>query len=131
MKMEPPDYLDQLAELALPPDSSEGVSLDDFNAYMPSHSYIFTPSREMWPAASVNARISPVSLFDKSGQPALDKDGKQKTMPASMWLDKNKSVEQMTWAPGEPMLISQSPDFGRRMDRNTCASIPCSIVAAS
>ena len=36
----------------------EGVSLDDFNAYMPTHSYIFTPSREMWPAASVNARIS-------------------------------------------------------------------------
>ena len=26
-------------------------------------------------------------------------------MSASMWLDKNKSVEQMTWAPGEPMLI--------------------------
>ena len=38
----------------------EGVSLDDFNAYMPAHSYIFTPSREMWPAATVNARISPV-----------------------------------------------------------------------
>jgi hypothetical protein len=77
--------------------TGEGVSLDDFNAYMPAHSYIFTPSREMWPAASVNARISPVFLFDK--------EGKQKTMPASMWLDKNKSVEQMTWAPGEPMLI--------------------------
>jgi hypothetical protein len=28
---------------------------------MPTHSYIFTPSREMWPAASVNARIPPVS----------------------------------------------------------------------
>jgi hypothetical protein len=64
--------------------TGEGVSLDDFNAYMPMHSYIFAPSREMWPAASVNARILPVSLFDKSGQPALDKDGKQKTMPASM-----------------------------------------------
>src|ERR1700704_3081205 len=59
----------------------------------------------MWPAASVNARISPVSLFDMSGHPTLDKDRKQKAMPASMWLDKNKSVEQMTWSPGEPMLI--------------------------
>ena len=83
----------------------EGVSLDDFNAYMPAHSYIFTPSREMWPAASVNARIFPVPLLNKKGEPILDKDGKQKTMPASAWLDKNKSVEQMTWAPGEPMLI--------------------------
>jgi hypothetical protein len=73
------------------------IRLDDFNAYMPQHAYIFTPAREMWPAASVNARISPVSFFDK--------EGKQKTMSASMWLDKNKPVEQMTWAPGEPMLI--------------------------
>ena len=37
--------------------TGEGVLLDDFNAYMPMHSYIFAPSREMWPAASVNARI--------------------------------------------------------------------------
>ena len=70
-----------------------GVSLDDFNAYMPTHSYIFTPSREMWPAASVNARIPPVS------------GNGPKPVPASAWLDKHKSVEQMTWAPGEPMLI--------------------------
>jgi 5S rRNA maturation endonuclease (ribonuclease M5) len=34
-----------------------GVSLEDFHAFMPAHSYIFTPSREMWPASSVNARI--------------------------------------------------------------------------
>jgi hypothetical protein len=97
--------LHRIYEKAGAADVSEGVSLDDFNAYMPMHSYIFTPAREMWPAASVNARISPVSLFDRNRQPALDKDGKQKTMPANMWLDKNKSVEQMTWAPGKPMLI--------------------------
>ena len=28
---------------------------DDFYAYMPSHSYIFIPSGEMWPASSVNS----------------------------------------------------------------------------
>jgi hypothetical protein len=71
----------------------EGVSLDDFNAYMPMHSYIFTPSREMWPAASVNARIPPIY------------GNGEKPVSASAWLDKNKSVEQMTWAPGLPMLI--------------------------
>ena len=26
-------------------------------------------------------------------------------MAASAWLDRNQPVEQMTWAPGEPMLI--------------------------
>jgi 5S rRNA maturation endonuclease (ribonuclease M5) len=70
-----------------------GVSLEDFHAYMPSHSYIFTPSREMWPASSVNARIPPIAFGEKK-------------MPAAAWLDRNKPVEQMTWAPGLPMLIS-------------------------
>ena len=36
----------------------EGVSVGDFHAYMPMHSYIFAPSREMWPATSVNARVA-------------------------------------------------------------------------
>ena len=70
-----------------------GVSLEDFHAYMPAHSYIFTPTREMWPASSVNARIPPIPIGDG------------KTMPANAWLDRNKPVEQMTWAPGLPMLI--------------------------
>jgi hypothetical protein len=80
----------KVADLA--PDES-GVSLADFWAYMPAHSYMFAPSREMWPAASVNARIRPVSM------------GGQKPVPASVWLDQHKPVEQMTWAPGHPMLI--------------------------
>jgi hypothetical protein len=71
----------------------EGVSLDDFHAYMPAHSYIFAPSREMWPASSINSRIAPVPTADG------------KTIPAAKWLDQNKPVEQMTWAPGLPMLI--------------------------
>lgn len=73
---------------------AQGISVDDFHAFMPMHSYIFTPSREMWPAASVNARL-----------PAVKEPGKDKPTPASAWLDKNKPVEQMTWAPGKPMLI--------------------------
>jgi len=39
---------------------SEDVSLTDFYAYMPSHNYIFRPTREMWPGGSVNARIRPI-----------------------------------------------------------------------
>ena len=64
------------------------ISIDDFAAYMPGHNYIFKPTRELWLAPSVNARIGPV--------------GK---MHASAWLDVNRPIEQMTWAPGEPKII--------------------------
>jgi hypothetical protein len=67
-----------------------GVTVDDFVAYMPSHSYIYIPTREMWPVSSVNARcMSPIP-----------------DLSAATWLDQNQPVEQMTWAPGEPMLIA-------------------------
>src|SRR6476620_654265 len=81
------------------------VTIDDLWAHMPMHSYIYAPSREMWPAASVNARIEPVPLVDANGNPVLDKRGQQIKAKASDWLDQNHPVEQMTWAPGEPMLI--------------------------
>jgi hypothetical protein len=71
----------------------EGVSLDDFYAYMPQHNYIFTPSRELWPASSIDARLPPIPLLDS------------KVIKASKWQDQNKSVEQMSWAPGMPMII--------------------------
>jgi hypothetical protein len=70
------------------------VTLDDFYAYMPMHSYIFVPTLDTWPGSSVNARVAPVLV-----------GGGDKPMLASQWLDQNKSVEQMTWAPGEPMII--------------------------
>jgi hypothetical protein len=76
--------------------ASQGVSLDDFHAYMPQHCYIYAPAREMWPASSVDARIS----IEVAGG-----DGKLKKLRASTWLDQNKSIEQMTWCPGLPMLI--------------------------
>src|SRR5262249_55270499 len=75
------------------------------HAYMPTHSYVYVPSREHWPAGSVNARIPPVGMIDSNGQPVLDEKGEQRTMSASAWLDRNRPVEQMTWAPGLPLLI--------------------------
>jgi hypothetical protein len=58
------------------------------------HTYIYAPSREMWPAASVNSRLPPI-----------EGGGEGKPTPASTWLDRHQPVEQATWAPGEPMLI--------------------------
>src|SRR5205807_3514720 len=83
----------------------DGVSLTDFHAYMPNHNYIFVPSREPWPATSVNSRLGLVRLFGVDGKPILDANGNQKKISASAWLDQNKPVEQMTWAPGLPMVI--------------------------
>jgi hypothetical protein len=96
---------DEGATAVREPADAEGVSLDDFRAYMPSHAYIFVPSREMWPATSVNARIPPVPVMDKTGKPKLDGNGKIVVEKASSWLDQHRAVEQMTWAPGEPELI--------------------------
>ena len=83
----------------------EGVSLNDFRAYMPTHSYIYMPTRDMWPGASVNARVPPVPMFNADGTPKLDNKGQQEFMSPARYLDDQKPVEQMTWAPGLPMLI--------------------------
>ena len=64
------------------------LTVENFYAYMPMHNYIYAPTRDTWPASSVNARISPIS-----------------GIPASTWIDKNRAVEQLSWIPGEPMLI--------------------------
>lgn len=74
------------------------LSFDDFYAHMPDHKYIFAPAREMWPAASVNSRLPAVNV-------GVDDKGKDVFVSASQWLDQHHPVEQMTWAPGEPMLI--------------------------
>ncbi|WP_051697510.1 bifunctional DNA primase/polymerase [Erythrobacter litoralis] len=86
-------------------DGAGGVSLDSFRAFMPMHSYIFAPTGEMWPATSVNSRIQPIPLANRNGEPILDKDGKPRTQKANAWLDENRPVEQMTWAPGLPQVI--------------------------
>jgi hypothetical protein len=80
-------------------DHPQGVELADFYAYMPMHNYIFAPSRETWPASSVNSRIPPIPTGETK------KNGDDEVQPASAWLDQHQPVEQMTWFPGEPMLI--------------------------
>jgi len=38
----------------------DAIRMSDFVAFMPTHSYFFMPTRDTWPAASVNARIKPI-----------------------------------------------------------------------
>ena len=81
------------------------LSFNDFVAYMPMHNYIWLPTREPWPASSVDSQLDPKALLDSRGRPVLDKKGNPKIIPAHMWLDKNHAVHQMTWAPAEEMLV--------------------------
>lgn len=83
---------------AMPVTRDRTVDLHDFVAYMPMHNYVFLENRETWPASSVDARIPPVQV-------GIDDNGKPIRIKASRWLDQNSPVEQMTWAPGEPLLI--------------------------
>jgi hypothetical protein len=91
-------------ELIEPSTDGQGVGIDDFCAFMPAHVYIFMPCCEFWPAASVNARLDRVPVLTPAGLPKKAK-GKAVTIPASLWLDQNRPVEQMCWAPGLPKLI--------------------------
>jgi hypothetical protein len=66
---------------------------------MPDHKYIYVPTRDLWPAASVNSRLPPIANGEKPIRP-------------TDWLDEHRHVEQMTWAPGEPLTIE-----GRLVDQ--------------
>lgn len=114
------------------PDAPPGpVTQDDFYAYMPAHQYLFTPSRELWPAASVNARCAPI--VTESGEPVTrpivrkDKAGNATTTDVPVkpaeWLDQNRAVDQMTWAPGAPMVLrDRLVSDGGWIDRPGCAT---------
>lgn len=72
---------------------ADAVTVEHFYAYLPSHQYIFVPSRELWPAVSVNARLGFVR----------DADGAQ--MRASDYLDRERAVEQMVWTPANDVIV--------------------------
>jgi hypothetical protein len=92
-----------------------GPSLDDFQAYLPTHAYVFIPTGAIWAASGVNAALRPVAVVDKAGKPVLipskkkDADGKTvmepKTVLATSWLDRHHPTHHMTWAPGHPPLV--------------------------
>jgi hypothetical protein len=89
-----------------PSGSSSPLSLDDFFAYMlKSDQFIFAPTGELWPGASVNVPVPRVPVLNADGEPIRDENGAPIMMAATTWLNKNKAVEQLTWAPGEPQTI--------------------------
>ena len=102
-RFEAMDFCDEQIDESCP-ESTVGVTIDDFRAYMPAHTFIFMPCCEFWPSTSVNKRLGPVAVLGPDGKPK-QKAGKNVMIPASDWLDQNRAVEQMTWCPGKPKLI--------------------------
>lgn len=70
------------------PTNDAPITTEDFFAYMPMHSYIFRPTRELWSGTSINSRIPPITV------------SADRKIKANVWLDQFRPVEQMTWAPG-------------------------------
>jgi hypothetical protein len=87
-----------------------GVNYGDFFSYAPMHNYLYAPADRPWPGSSVDVRLPRTALLNKDGRSlktVISNGGKKKaiTIPATFWLDKNRSVEEMTWAPGLPLLV--------------------------
>lgn len=102
-------YLDDIVDTARRKFIRErNKSIGDFIGYLPMHNYIYIPTGQHWPAASVNSCLPPVPMVDARGEPIM-KSGKhnkmQKTQKASDWLDQNQAVEQMTWIPGGQSIV--------------------------
>lgn len=68
---------------------AQEVMLTDFYAYLPAHRYLYIPTRELWPPESVDSAVT---------WPAANKR-------PSRWLDQNRAVTQITWAPGQEQTI--------------------------
>jgi hypothetical protein len=85
--------------------SEKLLSIGDFVAHMPSKKFIYIPTGDLWPAASVDARVPPCEVVDNSGNPVLKSNGEPLRELASDWISSHSPVEQMTFAPGEPKII--------------------------
>lgn len=70
-------------------ENERDVTVQDFYAYAPENKFIFIHTGELWPASSIRPRVT----------------SPNKNMKATTWLSQNRSVEQMTWMPGEDMII--------------------------
>jgi hypothetical protein len=88
--------------LSNPPSGTRSVDgaigLEDFYAVPSSNQFLFMPTRELWPGASVNG-ILPMVLMP------YKRNGKWVMLKPHAWLKQFRRVEQLTWVPGLPEII--------------------------
>jgi hypothetical protein len=80
------------------------IGLDDFYAVPAVNQFLFMPTRELWPSASVNGILPMVLMPYKH-------NGKWVTLKPHAWLRQFRRVEQLTWMPGAPAIIEDKLIF--------------------
>src|SRR6478672_7219275 len=78
--------------------ADDHIGLKDFYAVPESHQFTYMPTRAQWPQASVDSILPPVKMPYKH-------NGKYVKLKPSVWLQRYRRVEQITWAPGLPEII--------------------------
>jgi hypothetical protein len=83
-----PGFCDRARELDRDRAAPSSIGFEDFYAYAPENKFIFVPTGDRWPGATIDKRL-----------PWMGK------IKPSTWLHQFRPVEQMTWSPGDPQLI--------------------------
>ena len=76
----------------------DAICLADFYAVPWTHQFMFMPTRELWPAQSVDSILPPIPLPQK-------RNGNYVTLKPSAWLKQFRRIEQLSWVPGAPEII--------------------------
>lgn len=85
--------------------SADGaIGLDDFYAIPASSQFMFMPTRELWPADSVDGILPLIQMPTK-------RNGKWVMLKPGKWLKQYRRVEQITWCPGLPEIIEDKLIF--------------------
>lgn len=86
-------------------EKSSYLYLSDFWALSADHTYMYTPTNDIWIAKGVNSRLPKVEKFNPDGSQKLDRQGNPVYGLPTEWIDDNQAVEQVTWWPGMPTII--------------------------
>lgn len=77
------------ATVALGSAAAPAITKEMFWWVGPQGEGLFMPTRELWPASTINGAL-----------------GKINSAPASHWLSQNRLASQMVWAPGQDIIVS-------------------------
>jgi hypothetical protein len=103
------DFEDDITEMPDPASTSATLPAscvpEDFVSLAPSRCCVYLPCKSLWPNASIDDRFGPVPLLKPDGSPVLNNRGKVVTIPRTVWMARNRSVEKLVWAPGMPEFI--------------------------
>lgn len=92
-------YVEPHADPEQPQEAESGLSVEDFWSLAPENRCIFAPSGELWSNASVNARLKAVPTGEAKS------DGTDEYVSPTAYLARYRSVEQLSWLPGDPQII--------------------------